>query len=141
MSIEPSIIEPNHAKPHQEARVTQTSDSTQIAVRSHIELGYEQFGQHSFTTKGKFMSTFSTPPSANIESKRVVCGVLAIVLSGLGIHRFILGDVVGGILRILITLATCGFGSLIGLIEGIIYLTKSDADFIAIYQIGKKSWF
>ena len=29
----------------------------------------------------------------------------------------------------------------IGLIEGIIYLTKSDADFIAIYQIGKKSWF
>jgi TM2 domain-containing membrane protein YozV len=87
------------------------------------------------------MSTFSTPPSANIESKRVVCGVLAILLSGFGIHRFILGDVVGGILRILIALATCGFGSLIGLIEGIIYLTKSDADFIAIYQIGKKSWF
>ena len=87
------------------------------------------------------MSNYPSIPPANIESKRIVCGVLAILLSGLGIHRFILGDVVGGILRILITLATCGFGSLIGLIEGIIYLTKSDADFIAIYQIGKKSWF
>lgn len=29
----------------------------------------------------------------------------------------------------------------IGIIEGIIYLTKSDEDFFNIYQAGKKPWF
>jgi hypothetical protein len=40
-----------------------------------------------------------------------------------------------------ISAVTCGFGSLIGLIEGIIYLTKSDAEFIQIYQVQKRGWF
>ena len=31
--------------------------------------------------------------------------------------------------------------SIIGLIEGILYLTKSDADFVATYVNGKKGWF
>lgn len=74
------------------------------------------------------------------ESKRVLCGVLAIVLQGLGIHRFILGDITGGILRILLCFA-CGAGFLISLIEGIIYLTKTDEQFIKEYQVGKKAWF
>ncbi|MCB9876833.1 MAG: TM2 domain-containing protein [Planctomycetes bacterium] len=80
-------------------------------------------------------------PSSSQESKRIVAGVLGIVLGGLGIHRFILGDTTGGILRILITVVTCGLGNLIGLIEGIIYLTKTDEDFIETYQVGKKAWF
>jgi len=29
----------------------------------------------------------------------------------------------------------------IGLIEGIIYLTKSDAEFYQTYMVGKKEWF
>ena len=76
-----------------------------------------------------------------MESKRVVAGVLAILFGGLGIHRFILGDAMGGILRIVISFVTCGVGSLIGLIEGIIYLTKSDAEFVQTYQVEKKGWF
>ncbi len=76
------------------------------------------------------------------ESKRVLCGVMGILLGYLGIHRFILGDVTGGVLRILISLLTCGaVGSVIGLVEGIIYLTKSDAEFIQVYQVQKRSWF
>lgn len=58
-----------------------------------------------------------------------------------GAHRFILGDTTGGILRIVITIFTCGFGSLIGLIEGIIYLTKSDEEFVETYINQKKGWF
>jgi hypothetical protein len=38
-----------------------------------------------------------------------------------------------------------GFGpiiaGIIGLIEGIMYLTKSDEDFVATYVNGKKGWF
>ena len=75
------------------------------------------------------------------ESKRIMCGVLGIVIGGLGIHRFMLDDAKGGILRIVITVVTCGAGSLIGLIEGIIYLTKTDEEFIKTYQIEKKAWF
>jgi hypothetical protein len=36
---------------------------------------------------------------------------------------------------------TCGLGGVIGIIEGIIYLTKSDEEFQKIYIEGKKAWF
>ena len=75
------------------------------------------------------------------QSQRVVAGVLAILLGGFGIHRFILGDVVGGLLLMAISFVTCGTGSMIGFIEGIIYLTKSDDEFVQMYQVDKKSWF
>ena len=73
--------------------------------------------------------------------KKVLAGVLGILLGGLGIHRFVLGDAYGGILRIGSTIITCGVGSLIGLIEGIIYLTKTDEEFVATYIDGDKTWF
>ncbi|MBP60048.1 MAG: hypothetical protein CMJ62_00865 [Planctomycetaceae bacterium] len=73
--------------------------------------------------------------------KKISAGICGILLGALGIHRFILGDTKGGILRILITLVTCGAGSIIGLIEGIIYLTKSDEDFVELYINQKKGWF
>ena len=79
-------------------------------------------------------------PSAG-DNKKVICGILGILVGGLGVHRFLLGDTTGGIIRIVITLVTCGAGSIIGLIEGIIYLTKTDADFYQTYVVGKKAWF
>jgi hypothetical protein len=36
---------------------------------------------------------------------------------------------------------TCGIGGLIGFIEGIIYLTKTDQEFFQIYMVEKKAWF
>ena len=79
------------------------------------------------------------PPDVN--SKKILTGVMGIILGGLGVHRFILGDTSGGIIRIVITVVTCGIGSIIGLIEGIIYLTKSDAEFYQVYMVEKKAWF
>ena len=73
--------------------------------------------------------------------KKITVGIVGILLGGLGIHRSILGDTKGGILRIVITLITCGAGSIIGLIEGIIYLTKSDEEFVELYINQKKGWF
>ena len=73
------------------------------------------------------------------ESKRVLAGVLAILLGSLGIHKFVLGMTGAGIIMLLI--GCTGISGIIGLIEGIIYLTKSDEDFIQTYQIGKKAWF
>lgn len=80
-------------------------------------------------------------PPADINSKKILCGVLGILLGGFGVHRFLLEDVSGGVIRIVITVVTCGIGSIIGLIEGIIYLTKSDQEFYQTYMVEKKAWF
>lgn len=73
--------------------------------------------------------------------KKLACGLCGILIGGLGVHRFLLGDSTGGIIRIVITAVTCGAGGVIGLIEGIIYLTKSDQQFVDDYIVGKKAWF
>lgn len=72
--------------------------------------------------------------------KKVVAGILGILLGGLGIHKFYLGYTKEGIIQIVLGLA-CGIGAIIGLIEGIMYLTKSDEEFVATYITGKKGWF
>jgi TM2 domain-containing membrane protein YozV len=82
-----------------------------------------------------------TDQSSRGDGNKVLAGILGILFGGLGFHRFVLGDIVGGFLRILITVVTCGIGSLIGFVEGIIYLTKSDEEFIETYVDGDKSWF
>ena len=73
--------------------------------------------------------------------KKLVAGIFGILLGGLAIHKFYLGYTKEGIIQIVITVCTCGFGSILGLIEGIIYLTKSDEDFVATYVNAKKGWF
>jgi TM2 domain-containing membrane protein YozV len=78
--------------------------------------------------------------NARQENKKVVAGVLAILLGALGIHKFYLGYTKEGVIQLILGLM-CGIGGLIGLIEGIIYLTKTDEDFYQTYQVGQKPWF
>jgi TM2 domain-containing membrane protein YozV len=88
------------------------------------------------------------------DNKKLIAGILAIILGSLGIHKFILGYQKEGLILLGITVASyllmCFFGlgllfvwipGVIGLIEGIIYLTKTDAEFYNTYQVGKKPWF
>jgi TM2 domain-containing membrane protein YozV len=75
----------------------------------------------------------------NIESKRVPAALFAILIGGFGIHKFYLGYTTAGIITIL--LSCVGVGGVIALVEGIIYLTKTDDEFIDTYQIGQKEWF
>lgn len=73
--------------------------------------------------------------------KKMVAGICGILLGGFGVHKFILGYTTEGIIQIVITLVTCGAGSIVGLIEGIIYLTKTDEDFVRTYIQSKRGWF
>jgi len=82
---------------------------------------------------------WNNPPVRREENKKVLAGVLGILFGYLGIHKFILGYTKEGIIQILLNLV-CGLGGLIGLIEGIIYLTKTDEDFYQTYQVGRKPW-
>jgi TM2 domain-containing membrane protein YozV len=77
-------------------------------------------------------------------SKKVSAGVCGILLGALGIHKFILGYTTEGTIMLLVSLLTCGIGAtvmaIIGLIEGISYLSKTDADFVNTYITNKKGW-
>ena len=104
--------------------------------------------------------------SESVSQRKLIAGLLAIFLGSFGIHKFYLGMNTAGlimlgvnvgvwILAFLLGFITLGLGlfitlplasivsgglGVLGLVEGIIYLTKSDADFQREYIIGKKPW-
>ncbi|MEM7087315.1 MAG: TM2 domain-containing protein [Bacteroidota bacterium] len=87
------------------------------------------------------------------ENKKLLVGLLAIFVGYFGVHKFILGYnkegfiLLGGfiigiltycfLIGIFIIMAV----GIVSLIEGILYLTKSDEEFYQTYQVGKKAWF
>lgn len=89
----------------------------------------------------------------DVNSKKILVGVLALILGSLGIHKFILGYTNAGIIMLVVTIAGYALSFLclpivaplamwgIAIAEGIIYLTKSDAEFKALYLDNKKEWF
>ncbi|HTV40597.1 MAG TPA: GYF domain-containing protein [Candidatus Sulfotelmatobacter sp.] len=78
-------------------------------------------------------------------SNKIPAGVCAILLGSLGVHKFILGYTGAGLIVLLVTILTCGFllpiTHIIGIIEGIIYLCKSDDEFVRTYVDGRREWF
>jgi len=82
---------------------------------------------------------------AHKASNKLAAGVCGILLGGLGIHKFILGYSRAGVIMLLISVLSCGLAygimHIIGLIEGIIYLVKSDEEFVRLYVDGHKEWF
>lgn len=99
-------------------------------------------------------SMTDAPDFQSFVSKKIAAGICGILLGSLGIHKFILGFTTPGIIMLSATVA-CGilgaclifpfFGSMamgvIGIIEGVMYLTKSDQDFYDTYAVQKKEWF
>lgn len=81
------------------------------------------------------------PQSGGNSDKKMIAGILGILLGGLGVHKFYLGYTQTGIIQLIIGVLTCGIGGIIGLIEGIIYLTKTDEEFEETYVINQKQWF
>ncbi len=92
-------------------------------------------------------------PSTNGADKKIVAGICGIVVGAFGVHKFILGYQQEGIIMLVTSLAglalscfvipalaTTAMG-IIGLIEGILYLTKSDEEFVSTYVEGRKPWF
>lgn len=109
------------------------------------------FAEDAKKTAGEFSEGVKSVTEA--ENKKILAGILGIVLGAFGVHKFILGYQKEGFIMLGITivgfvLSCVGVGvfmvwisGMIGLIEGIIYLTKSDEDFYNTYQVGKKPWF
>ncbi len=90
--------------------------------------------------------------------KKIAAGICGILLGGFGVHKFVMGYQQEGIIMlsvnlisIILVMISCGilfplaFVSMgigiVGLVEGIIYLTKSDEEFVQTYIVNKKPWF
>jgi TM2 domain-containing membrane protein YozV len=63
---------------------------------------------------------------------RVVAAVLALLLGGFGIHKFYLGKIGQGVLYLVFCWTF--IPTIIGFVEGIIYLLKSDEEFAIDYD-------
>jgi TM2 domain-containing membrane protein YozV len=95
----------------------------------------------------------TTPPTVTPQpsaadpraSNKIAAGICGILLGGLGVHKFILGYTGAGLIMLLVSLLTCGVAyvvmHVIGLIEGVIYLSKPDEEFVRVYVDGRKEWF
>lgn len=109
----------------------------------------DNLGEEAKKTADEFKESWNKSINENKENKKIIAGILAIVLGGFGIHKFILGYNKEGIILLVVTVVlgiiTCGVAAsaawIVGLIEGIIYLTKSDEEFFETYQANKKPWF
>jgi len=91
----------------------------------------------------------STLSETEISNKKLAAGLTGVFLGAFGVHKFILGYTKPAVIMLVVSLAggavTCGVASfvmgVIGLIEGIIYLTKTTAEFQAEYIDAEKPWF
>ena len=79
------------------------------------------------------------------SNKKLAAGLLAIFLGSFGVHKFVLGYNTAGLIMLLVTVLTCGIAGfvmgVIGIIEGIIYLTKTPEEFESVYIQNSKEWF
>mgnify|MGYP001154718898 CR=1 FL=1 len=83
------------------------------------------------------------------SKSKVTAGLLALFLGGLGIHKFYLGYNKEGLIMLLLSVIlgvltlgiVSGIVATIALVEGIIYLTKSDEEFQAVYVDEHRGWF
>lgn len=84
-----------------------------------------------------------------VSNKKLAAGLLGVFLGAFGVHKFVLGYTTPGVIMLVVSLAgglvTCGVASfvmgVIGLIAGIIYLTKTPQEFQAIYLDAERPWF
>ena len=98
---------------------------------------------------GAATGVYPLPGQSGAEGgkSKIAAGILAILLGCLGVHKFYLGYSGPGVVMLLCgtigwLLIVPGFAIwVISIIEGVTYLTKTDAEFERIYVKNQKAWF
>nr|WP_308425471.1 TM2 domain-containing protein [Micromonospora parathelypteridis] len=67
-------------------------------------------------------------PQGVSDKSKVVAGVLGILLGFFGAGRFYIGDIKIGVLQLVVSVCTFGFGSIWGFIDGILILVNGGTD-------------
>lgn len=94
----------------------------------HSQEQAKQAQQAANFASQQYSQPYGVPEAAK---SKTTAGILGILLGGIGAHHFYLGNTGRGIVYLLFCWTY--IPSIIGLVEGITYLTKSEADFAAKY--------
>jgi len=133
--------------------MSENKDDFEKKAEDAINLAKNKAGEfidEAKVTADKFTSEAQSVYEQNFgKNKKILAGVLAIIFGGFGIHKFALGYIKEGIILLATTyiIGAYVYGFIgfvtagIGIVEGIIYLKKSDAEFYETYQANKKPWF
>ena len=144
----------NQQASYQQAQQTQDqqipNQQSQSQQASYQQPGYSQAQQSASSyqySQQPPVQPHYAPPVASRD--HVAAGLLAIFLGFLGIHKFYLGYNTQGFIMLSIALigGLLSFGLvmgvvwIIGVVEGIVYLTKSQSEFERLYIYNKREWF
>ncbi len=104
----------------QQAYQQQAYQQQPYQQQAYQQQPYQQqaYQQQAYQTNG--YPNMMTPPKS-----KMAAGLLGIFLGGFGVHNFYLGFTSKAVIQIVVSLITCGIGSLWGFIEGIMILTGS----------------
>lgn len=150
------------ASPLPPSSATQASDTTQAAPAGapynpppppppgSVPQDAQQNAGQYYPPQNPQQPPFQGAQSMPVAPKdRIAAGLLGIFLGSLGIHKFYLGYSTAGVIMLVITLVggifTFGLASavmgIIGIIEAVIYLTKTQQEFENTYVYNKREWF
>ena len=127
-------------------------DSSTQAGETPVGHQPPQAGTQAQTAPGASFAASPVRPhyAAPLASRdHVAAGFLALVLGFFGVHKFYLGynaqgftlmtlSVIGGLFSFGIA---AGVAWIVAIIEGIVYLSKSQSEFEQVYVYGKREWF
>ena len=121
-------------QPYQQQAYQQPYQQQAYQQQPYQQQAYQQpYQQQGYNPNAAYQAgapVYNPNMMAQPKSK-LVAGLLGIFLGGIGVHNFYLGFSGKAVIQIIVTLVTCGIGSIWGLIEGILILTGSintDAD-------------
>lgn len=125
------------------ARVADVPALAGYAIPAVVPWPVQTQGEQSSDDIQRTIHGEPAPDFDGFVAKRVPAGVIALFLGNLGIHKFMLGLTGGGITMLILFFLIIPIPVLavISLIEGILYLTKSEKQFYKDYAIHKKQWF
>ena len=104
-----------YQQPYQQQAYQQPYQQQPYQQQAYQQQPYQQ---QAYQTNG--YPNMMTPPKS-----KMAAGLLGIFLGGFGVHNFYLGFTSKAVIQIVVSLITCGIGSLWGFIEGIMILTGS----------------
>jgi len=127
-------------------------------VCSHCQAALPSVGyQPAYQAQAEYQTGYQPiqPPGAMYQTgtdwqarganKKIAAGICGILVGTFGVHKFILGYQTEGVIMLLVSILSCGMLAIvmqiIGIVEGIMYLTKSDEEFVRTYVEGRKGWF
>ena len=135
--VDVDVLRREHARSAGNVQYQEQVDEP-LSVEEEPTDQYEEYRRHTYDypRKGRDPRNSYTYERSGVEyftdeywpvRSKTAAGILAILLGSFGIHKFYLGKITEGVLMLMFSW-TC-IPWLIGLIEGIIYLSQSDEEF------------